>query len=77
MCTQLLYAYCASEQLYNIYIDIDDTQLSNIYTHVNLTALKRECEDLDKLLILSKDIEFKEVLGEGILIFMHIQCPRY
>ena len=58
--------------MYNIYIDIDDTQLSNIYMHVNLTALKRECEDLDKLLILSKDIEFKEVLGEGILIFMHI-----
>ena len=52
-------------------IDNDDTQLDNIYTHINLTTLRRECGDLDNLLVLSKDIEFKEVLGEGILICMY------
>ena len=55
-----------------IYIDNDDTHLDKICTYINLTALRRECGDLDKLLISSKDIEFKEVLGEGILMYMHV-----
>ena len=42
--------------------------MSNIYTHISLTTLRRECGNLDELLISAKDIEFNELLGEGILI---------
>ena len=44
--------------------------MSNIYTHISLTNLRRECGDLDELLISAKDIEFNELLGEGIFLFV-------
>ena len=48
-----------------IFIGNDVIQISNIYTHISLTKLRRECGDLDELLISPNDIEFNEVLGEG------------
>ena len=51
----------------HVYLGNDNTQLDSIYTHIDLSTLRRECGDLDELLISAKNIEFKEVLGEGIL----------
>jgi len=50
----------------HVYLGNDNTQLDSIYAHIDLSTLRRECGDLDELLISAKNIEFKEVLGEGI-----------
>ena len=55
-----------------LYSGNDTIHVSDIYTHINLTTLRRECGDLDELLISAKDIEFNEILGEGILIIYSI-----
>ena len=42
--------------------------VSNMDTIINPAGLKKECGDLDELLISARDVEFVEVLGEGINI---------
>ena len=40
--------------------------VNKIYTIINSNALRRECGNLDELLISARNVEFIEVLGEGI-----------
>ena len=69
-----LYTYVAT---YILYLGNGNTQLDNISTYINLTTLRRECGGLDELLISAKNIEFKEVLGEGIFKLCIIEkSPR-
>ena len=37
----------------------------SIYTEIDLNSLRKECVQLDKLLISASDVEFNDMLGEG------------
>ena len=39
----------------------------DIYTDIDMNAIKKECRDLDKLLMSASDVEFDDLLGEGII----------
>ena len=46
--------------------DPNSIEVSKIYQIINSNALRRECGNLDELLISERDVEFIEVLGEGM-----------
>ena len=37
-----------------------------IYTKIDLTSLRRECANLDELLISASNVQINDLLGEGI-----------
>ena len=39
----------------------------SIYTKIDLTSLRRECVNLDELLISTSDVQINDLLGEGIV----------
>ena len=39
----------------------------NIYTKIDLSSLRRECANLDELLISASDVQINDLLGEGII----------
>ena len=67
---------------FNLLANHNKLEIHNPYTLIDMSSLRRECENLDELLISACDIEFDEVLGEGILslIFLCIlttTCNAY
>ena len=45
----------------------------DIYTDIDMNAIRKECKDLDKLLMSASDVELDNFLGEGIRII----CYKY
>ena len=39
----------------------------SIYAKIDLTSLRRECVNLDELLISASDVQVDDLLGEGII----------
>ena len=39
----------------------------SIYTKIDLNSLRRECGNLDELLISTSDVQIDDLLGEGIM----------
>ena len=39
----------------------------SIYTKIDLTSLRRECVNLDELLLSTSDVQINDLLGEGIM----------
>ena len=52
--------------------DHNSIEVSKIYQIINSNALRRECGNLDELLISERDVEFIEVLGEGTYSYVAI-----
>ena len=44
----------------------------HIHTKIDLDTIRRECGDLDKLLISASDVKFNHLLGKGVYIPVYI-----
>ena len=52
---------------FNLLANHNKFEIHNPYSFIDISSLRRECGNLDELLISACDIEFDEILGEGIL----------
>ena len=49
----------------------------SIYTKIDLNSLRRECGNLDELLISTSDVQIDDLLGEGIMKICYNQLHSY